>query len=95
MKTLEVVTEKEKRLMGCDDVKRVAYFYLDGQLGTDRGTAFSSHLEECKDCEDRITIHRRLRGFFKKRLSPQFAPQTLHQRLQTSFASMRMQPGTL
>ena len=67
--------------MLCDDVKRVMYFFLDGSLGDTKRQSIEIHLGDCPDCETRVTIHRRLRGFFRKRLTPLSAPETLRVRV--------------
>ena len=67
--------------MICDEVKRFAYFFLDGTLGKNRQKAISKHLGLCPDCEARTTIHRRIRLFLKKRLARLTAPSRLRQRL--------------
>lgn len=75
--------------MVCDDVKRIVYFYLDGQLGDQKKSAISSHLEDCKDCDDRVTIHKRLRLFISKRLEPYAAPDRLRLRIKKGFESLQ------
>lgn len=75
--------------MVCDDVKRIVYFYLDGQLGEQKKTAINSHLEGCRSCDDRVVISRRLRLFISRRLGPHSAPARLRTRIQESFASLR------
>lgn len=70
--------------MICDEVKRIAYFFLDGTLGEKRQKAISSHLNLCPECEARTTIHRRIRHFLKKRLARLSAPSRLRQRLSRS-----------
>ncbi|HEX6082887.1 MAG TPA: zf-HC2 domain-containing protein [Thermoanaerobaculia bacterium] len=67
--------------MLCDDVKRVVYFFLDGSLSDQKRQNIEIHLGDCPDCETRVTIHRRLRGFFRRRLSPLAAPETLRIRV--------------
>lgn len=67
--------------MLCDDVKRVIYFFLDGSLGDSKRQTLEIHLNDCPDCETRVTIQRRLRGFFRKRLAPVSAPETLRIRV--------------
>lgn len=67
--------------MLCDDVKRVLYFFLDGSLGDLKRRNIEIHVSNCHDCEARITIQRRLRGFIRKRLSPMRAPETLRIRV--------------
>ena len=70
--------------MLCDDVKRVIYFFLDGSLGDQKRQSIEIHLTDCPDCETRVTIQRRLRGFFRKRLVPMTAPETLRIRVSQS-----------
>lgn len=67
--------------MLCDDVKRVIYFFLDGSLGDQKRQSIEIHLHDCPDCETRIVIHRRLRGFLRKRLAPIAAPEGLRIRV--------------
>ena len=75
--------------MICDDVKRVAYFFLDGKLGEGKQKDFKSHMSICPDCEQRVSIHRRLRGFIAKRLGRgDSAPIRLRQRLSRSFHAL-------
>jgi mycothiol system anti-sigma-R factor len=74
--------------MICDDVKRVAYFFLDGKLGESKQNDFKTHVSICPDCEQRVSIHRRLRLFICKRLSRDSAPQRLRQRLSRSFRAL-------
>ena len=74
--------------MLCDDVKRVVYFFLDGSLGESRKQAFEIHLKDCPDCDVRITVHRNLRSFFKRRLSRVSAPETLRVRLTQSLRTV-------
>jgi len=74
--------------MICDDVKRVAYFFLDGNLGERKQTDFKTHMSLCPDCEQRVSIHRRLRVFIVNRLGRDSAPQRLRQRLTRSFRAL-------
>src|SRR4051794_1814712 len=86
-----VVTTRLPRrtaVMICDDVKRVAYFFLDGNLGENKQNDFKTHVSICPECEQRVSIHRRLRLFICKRLSRDSAPQRLRQRLSRSFRGL-------
>ena len=67
--------------MVCDEVRRVVYFFLDGSLGQQKLVEFESHIEICRDCEDRTTVSRKLRHFIRRRLSPVGAPEHLKVRL--------------
>jgi len=55
--------------MGCDDVKRVLYFFLDGVLGDSKRQGVTDHLSLCPDCERRTRVHRKLRELVQRRLS--------------------------
>ncbi|HYH09096.1 MAG TPA: zf-HC2 domain-containing protein [Thermoanaerobaculia bacterium] len=74
--------------MLCKDVKRVVYFFLDGSLGDSKKQSLEIHLSNCPDCEIRIAVHRKLRSFFRKRVSPVAAPQTLRIRLSQSLRAV-------
>lgn len=67
--------------MLCDDVKRVLYFFLDGSLGDQKRQTVEIHLHDCPDCEVRIVIQRRLRGFIRSRLAAVQAPEALRVRV--------------
>jgi len=54
--------------MGCDDVKRVLYFFLDGALGENKRRVVNDHLSLCPDCERRSRVHRKLRELVQRRL---------------------------
>ncbi|HVT43979.1 MAG TPA: zf-HC2 domain-containing protein [Thermoanaerobaculia bacterium] len=70
--------------MGCDDLRRVAHFYLDGQLGEGKCSDLLRHLEQCKECDDRVVILKRLRLFVRCRLNRLTAPDRLRQRIQSA-----------
>lgn len=65
----------------CDDVKRIAYFFLDGALAPDRARDVEKHLTDCTDCDERMTLHRRMREFVRRRLRALPAPARLRERL--------------
>jgi mycothiol system anti-sigma-R factor len=73
--------------MLCDDVKRVAYFYLDDALGDSKRVDFKAHVSVCPDCEARVEVHRRLREFVRQRLVAVPAPDALRQRVSSSLRS--------
>ncbi len=70
--------------MLCDDVKRFAYFFLDGSLANQKNADIEIHVSNCPDCEIRILVHRKLRSFVRQRLSPVSAPERLRFRLSES-----------
>jgi mycothiol system anti-sigma-R factor len=80
--------------MLCDDVKRVAYFFLDGSLAEPKSNDFKTHVSICPDCEQRVNLHRRLRVFIVKRLGRDSAPDRLRQRLTRSFRALRGEMST-
>jgi mycothiol system anti-sigma-R factor len=75
--------------MGCDDVKRVIYFFLDGSLGEQKKTAVDKHLSDCPDCGRRARISKRIREFFCKRLTRLDAPDHLKVRLTRAVRAFR------
>lgn len=77
--------------MVCDEVRRVVYFFLDGSLGQQKLVEFRSHLEVCRDCDDRTTVSKKLRHFIRRRLSPVGAPEHLKIRLTQSIREVH--PG--
>ena len=76
--------------MVCDDVRRVAYFFLDGTLGDSKKAAIERHLEMCDDCDTRIRFHHRMRLFLRRRLSRVDAPASFRERLGASLQGMRV-----
>ena len=74
--------------MLCDDVKRVVYFFLDGSLSERRKHDVEIHVSICPDCDTRITVQRRLRSFFRSRLSRVSAPEHLRIRVTQSLRTV-------
>lgn len=70
--------------MGCHDVRRVVYFFLDGSLSSNRNREYLEHLNDCPGCAERTQLHRRLRDFVRKRLKAYVAPARLRLRLTRS-----------
>ena len=75
--------------MGCDDVKRVLYFFLDGALGENKSRSVNDHLSLCPDCERRSRVHRRLREFLKRRLARVSATERFKIRLTRTLRAFR------
>lgn len=67
--------------MVCDDVKRIAYFFLDGQLGERKREDLQGHIRLCPTCDHRVSFHRRMRQFLARRLARVSAPRTLRERI--------------
>lgn len=76
--------------MVCDDVRRVAYFFLDGTLGESKRTEVEQHLQRCADCETRVRFHDTMRAFLRRRLSPITAPPDFRERLGASLEGLRV-----
>ncbi|MGH9456483.1 MAG: anti-sigma factor family protein [Thermoanaerobaculia bacterium] len=70
--------------MVCDDVRRIAYFFLDGELGEQKQRDMENHLTACHSCDGRVVIHRRFRAFIRHRLSRLHAPPTLRDRIHSA-----------
>jgi len=79
--------------MGCGDVQRIAYFFLDGTVSSARCQAVRSHLESCPSCRDRLLIHQRFRAFVKKRLAGPAAPETLRLRILDQVRALKSEAG--
>ncbi|HKO01604.1 MAG TPA: zf-HC2 domain-containing protein [Thermoanaerobaculia bacterium] len=75
--------------MLCNDVKRVVYFFLDGQLGEKKQQDVNGHLSLCPECEQRANVARKLRTFVQKRIARVGAPDHLKTRLQRSIRAFR------
>ena len=73
--------------MVCDDVRRIAYFFLDEQLETTKHKVIEGHLTDCPGCDGRMKIHRRLRAFVRARLRAMPAPSRLRERIHSALAS--------
>ncbi len=76
--------------MGCADVKRVIYFYLDGSLADAKRADFTQHLSLCPECDKRTRIHKRLRDFVQRRLGHVPAPEHLRVRLARSLRALAL-----
>jgi anti-sigma factor (TIGR02949 family) len=67
--------------MVCDDVQRVVYFFLDGELTESQARNLGDHFSLCPNCEERLLIQQRLRIFIRKRLPQRPAPVSLRDRI--------------
>ena len=77
--------------MGCDDVRRVIYFFLDDSLGEKKRTDVGKHLNVCPECGQRARISKRIREFFRRRLRPVSAPDRFKVRLTRSIRAIRVE----
>lgn len=74
--------------MGCGEIRRVIYFFLDGSLSDRKRRDFSEHLRLCPECELRTRIQRILRDFVRRRLVPVPAPERFRVRLERSLRAL-------
>lgn len=72
--------------MVCDDVKRIAYFFLDETLGPDKRRQFVHHLKRCPPCESWVAVMKRLRTFVRNRLPRVVASGDLRARISRTVA---------
>ena len=67
--------------MICHEIRRIAYFYLDGTVGSEKSVTIQTHLEACPECGVRVKIHQRAREVLKVHLGNVTAPLSLRARL--------------
>lgn len=67
--------------MVCQEIQRLAYFYLDGTVGAAKAAHIEIHVEFCPDCGVRFAIQRRVREIVRTSLQPLPAPQHLRDRV--------------
>jgi len=77
--------------MGCDDVRRVIYFFLDDSLGESRKQDVGKHLNICPECGQRARISKRIREFFRRRIERVSAPERFKTRLTRSIRAIRIE----
>ena len=77
--------------MGCDDVRRVIYFFLDDSLGESRKQDVGKHLNVCPDCGQRARISKRIRDFFRRRIQRVSATDRFKTRLARSIRAIRIE----
>lgn len=67
--------------MICHEIRRIAYFYLDGTVGSGKSVTVETHLKQCPECGVRVKIHERARQVLKVRLVKLEAPPSLRERI--------------
>ena len=77
--------------MGCDDVRRVIYFFLDDSLAETKKQDIGKHLNVCPDCGQRARISKRIRDFFRRRMQSIPAPERFKTRLTRSIRAIRVE----
>lgn len=75
--------------MGCDDVKRVITFFLDGALSEKKYRAVLEHFGLCRDCEQRKVVQQRLRRFIAARVERVLPTERFRTRLSRSLRGVR------
>ena len=76
--------------MGCDDVRRVIYFFLDDSLAETKKQDVGKHLSLCPECGQRARISKRIRDFFRRRMQRISAPDRFKVRLTRSIRAIRV-----
>jgi anti-sigma factor (TIGR02949 family) len=66
----------------CDEIRRLAYFYLDGTVSSAKAASLESHVVHCPECGARLAINRRVREVVQLSLRPLQAPERLRVRVQ-------------
>jgi anti-sigma factor (TIGR02949 family) len=77
--------------MGCDDVRRVIYFFLDDSLAESKKQDIGKHLDRCPECGQRARISKRIREFFRRRMQQMPAPERFKTRLTRSIRAIRVE----
>lgn len=77
--------------MGCNDVQRVIYFFLDDSLGETKKQDVGKHLKLCPECGQRMRISKRIREFFQRRIQRVTAPDRFKTRLTRSIRAIRVE----
>lgn len=67
--------------MRCDDAKRFAQVYLDGEFDENDRRAMELHLQECPACRHQVEVERRFQAAVRARIPRVSAPPELRQRL--------------
>ena len=76
--------------MGCEDVRRVIYFFLDDSLAETKKQDVGKHLNVCPECGQRARISKRIRDFFRRRMERISAPDRFKTRLTRSIRAIRV-----
>jgi anti-sigma factor (TIGR02949 family) len=77
--------------MGCNDVQRVIYFFLDDSLAESKKQDVGKHLSLCPECGQRLRISKRIRDFFRRRMQQIPAPERFKTRLSRSIRAIRVE----
>lgn len=75
--------------MGCQDVRRVIYFYLDRSVGERKFRDLTDHFGLCPECDERRRIHQRLRDFVIRRIGQVCASERFKVRLTRSLRGLQ------
>lgn len=82
----------DPRLLDCEEVLRVIFAYVDGELGGADHERVEAHLERCRSCFSRAEFERRLKGHMAE-LASEPVPPAFEQRIRTLIGQFRI-PGT-
>lgn len=72
----------DPRQLDCEEVLRVIFAYLDGELEEEDHQRVESHLERCRSCLSRADFERRLKSHLAELASEPVSP-TLERRIRT------------
>ena len=67
--------------MRCEDIKRFASLYIDGEFDELEGARFEDHLEHCEACRDMIQSTRVFQQALVERLNPPQMPRAVRERI--------------
>lgn len=65
---------KGPELLDCEEVLRVIFAYVDGELGGADHERVEAHLERCRSCFSRAEFERRLKGHLTELASEPVSP---------------------
>lgn len=74
--------QTKTKLMGCEEVLRQLFTYLDNQLGRLKHREIERHLEACRSCFSRAEFERRLRDHLRA-VGQSPVPPSLERRVKT------------
>jgi len=78
------------RSADCEEVLRVIFAYLDGELGGAEHARVEAHLEQCRSCFSRAEFERRLKGRLAETASDPVSVE-FEQRIRTLIGEMSSQ----
>lgn len=68
--------------MRCDEVRRFAPFYLDGEFDDSEAARFQEHMEGCESCRREVRALRSFGEAFRARMNPPSMPTEVRRRIE-------------